>query len=116
MNKKVSFRRSALLAIFGLVLLLMAPAHYLSVAAQELSVQQRTELCKEKKQGLSRLENEAVELRAQIPKYEQYLRNVRNLSQAEIDERLSVCVTQIENIKEELRGNADPAERKEYER
>ena len=43
MNKKGSFGRSALLAIFGLALLLMAPAHYLaeyrapSPAAHELA-------------------------------------------------------------------------------
>lgn len=116
MNKKVFFGRSALLAIFVLALLLLAPAHSLSVAAQELSVQQRTELCKEKKQGLSRLENEAVELRAQIPKYEQFLRELPNLSQTEIDARLSICVTQIENIKEALERTDDPAERKKYER
>ncbi|HEX6187672.1 MAG TPA: hypothetical protein VFZ40_06310 [Pyrinomonadaceae bacterium] len=87
------------------------------IAAQELTPTQRTQLCKEKKSGLARLEQEAVDLRSTISRYEESLEALPKLSQEQIDERLAFAVRQVEGLKRDLENSGiAPEARKTIEK
>jgi hypothetical protein len=110
MNYKTFFIRTGS-TIFGLILLFAFSSGF-KVCAQELTGQQRIDLCKEKKKGLDALEREAKQLRETIPKAEIFVASALKMTPKEIDSGLDQWIKIVESLKARLASkNLEPTER-----
>jgi hypothetical protein len=78
--------------------------------------QNSAELCREKQEGLVRLEAEAAGLRKRIDDAEAALRTLQKMTPAQVDKRLGELVERVEFYKRKLKEtDLDRADRLEYE-